>query len=81
MSRFKVTYVLPKGMHESWDEETTVYVHSVPQLGQMITLTNKNGYGQPFKVTGLRSWVTRWFVRRKEHVRIFLNDAQMDLSL
>ena len=81
MSRFKVTYILPDDMGDTWEKEITVRVHHVAQLGEMVNLTNKNGYSQPFKVTGLRSWVTRWFARRKEHIRVYLNDSQMPLPI
>ena len=68
-------------MHESWEREIVVYAHHVPELGEMVNLTNKNNYSQPFKVTGLRSWVTRWWLRRKEHIKIYVDNAQMELSL
>jgi hypothetical protein len=81
MRRFKIIYVLPDGMDDTWNKETVVYVHQAPYLGEMVNLPNIFGYSQPFKVTGLRTWVTRHWWRRREHIKIYLNNAQMDLNL
>lgn len=74
----KIELILPDGMDvRYWEQVQKVKMEYVPVKGSIINACNKNGYSQPFVVTGTRTVFEKTYWRKKvKNNRVYLEECE-----
>ena len=75
MKKMKIELILPDDMDESWNPQIQkVEINYIPIKGSIINVCNKNGYSQPFVVTGTRTIFKK--NGKSKNTRVYLDKCE-----